>query len=110
MSQPYPITILRPHTEDVAHDVNLELVKVAVDASAEQCLELVRAIFDFVAMGFLGVGQAFFALLGLLAWFDGGGMGGWPETERGGGRVEETLFDAVEGALGEDVDAVDYVV
>lgn len=37
-------------------------------------------------------------------------MGGWSETERGGGRVEESLFDAVEGALGEDIDAVDDVV
>lgn len=32
------------------------------------------------------------------------------EAERGRGRVKEALFDAVEGALGEDVDAVDYVV
>lgn len=32
------------------------------------------------------------------------------ETEGCGGCVEETLLDAVEGALGEDVDTVDYVV
>lgn len=34
----------------------------------------------------------------------------FPEAEGGGRRVEEALFDAVECALGEDVNAVDYVV
>lgn len=68
------------------------------------------AVFDLVSMGFLGVGKTLFALFGLLARFGGGSMSRWSETERGGGRVEEALFDAVEGALGEDVDAVDYVV
>lgn len=34
----------------------------------------------------------------------------WPETEGGRGRVEQAGFYAVEGALGEDVYAVDYVV
>jgi len=37
-------------------------------------------------------------------------MGGWPEAKRGRWRVEEALLDAVDGALGENVDAVDYVV
>ena len=69
-----------------------------------------RAVFDLVSMGFLGVGKTLFALFGLLARFGGGSMGRWSETERSWRRVEETLFDTVKGALGEDVDAVDYVV
>jgi len=37
-------------------------------------------------------------------------VGGRAETEGCGRRVEEALFDAVEGSFGEDVNAVDYVV
>lgn len=35
MPQPYPIAVFRPYAQDIAHNVDFELVKVAVDAGAE---------------------------------------------------------------------------
>lgn len=45
--QLHPVAhIGRPHAQDVAQHVDLELVEVAVDARAQQRLQLVRAGFD----------------------------------------------------------------
>ena len=90
----------RGDAQDVAQDVEFKLVKVAIDAGAEERLELVRARLD------LRLGQ-----LGIV----GGRIDGWRAPRRfeaqGRGReIEQALFDGVEGALGEDVDAVDEVV
>lgn len=67
-----------------------------------------RAGLDLVLRP-LGRGQGIRRRGGILAGSRRVRLGGF-EAERGRGRVEEALFDAVEGALGEDVDAVDYVV
>ena len=59
------------------------------------------------------LGQFLLCQLGLAqgaAIVSGVGLLGRAEAEGGGRRVEEALFDAVEGSFGEDVDAVDYVV
>jgi len=63
----------------------------------------VGAGLDLVPVGLVGVGEVIVGLCG-------GGVGGRAEAEGGGGGIEEALLDRVEGALGEDVDAVDYVV
>lgn len=108
MRQADPVAVLGPHAEDVAHHVDLEDVKILVDRGEEEGLELVRAGLDFVAVGLLGVGEG---IVGFRFGFGGrAGVCGWAEAEGGGRRVEETLLDAIDGTLGEDVDAVDYVV
>lgn len=49
MREAHPVAQLRrPHGEDVAQDIDLELVEVAVDAGAYQCLQLVRAALYLV--------------------------------------------------------------
>jgi len=106
MRQADPVAVLWAHAQDVAHDVDLKHVKVLVDAGAQQGLKLVGARFDLVAVRLLGDRQVGCRIVDVLC----RNVGGWSEPERGRGRVEKTLFDAVEGALGEDVDAVDDVV
>lgn len=57
MRQSDPIAdVVGAHAENVAHDVELELVEVAVDAGAQEGLELVGARFDLVPVGILGDG------------------------------------------------------
>lgn len=57
MTQAHPVAVLGLHAQDVAHNVDFELVEVAVYGRAEQCLELVRAAGD------LGIGARLDLLL-----------------------------------------------
>lgn len=90
----------RRDAQDVAQDVELQLVKVAINAGTEERLELVRARLDF-RLGQLGIvgGRV-----------DGRCAPRRFEAQSRGREVEQPLFDRVESALGEDVDAVDEVV
>ena len=109
MRQPDERLIASRHRQDIAHGVELELVKVDVDGGAEERLELVRAGLDLILGGLGRIRgrnrRRIFRLLFLLRWLFRG-----LEAQCRGWRVQEALLDTVEGAFGEDVDAVDDVV
>jgi hypothetical protein len=106
----------RLHSENILHGVQLELVKVPVDARGQQGLELVCAGFDLPLGGFFWRRRIFSSCrLRLRIPFSGFGLRlglgllvGEAEVLRGDG--EEETFDRVESAVGEDVDCVDDVV
>lgn len=102
-----PRPVFGGDAEQVLHDVELKDVKVAVDAGAEEGLELVGAIVD-LELGGVGGGE------GRGCGAVGGGRGrrflGVAEAEGLGGGVGEVLLDGFEGAFGEDVDGVDDVI
>jgi hypothetical protein len=55
VSQPQPLLrFIRSETQNIPHDVDLELVEIPIYTREEQGFELVRAIFNFVACEELG--------------------------------------------------------
>lgn len=55
VTQSDPVAFLiAAYTHDVLHDPELELVEIAVDAGAEQRLELVGTILNLLSGGILG--------------------------------------------------------
>ena len=86
MRQTYPVPVIGPHAQDVAHDVDLEHVEVLVDGREEECLQLVRASLDFVSVRLLGVREGV-AIFGCFRCFGfalrrgGGAVGRWPEAK-----------------------------
>jgi hypothetical protein len=99
MTQADPLHLDGPQTQDVAHDVDLEAVKVLVDARPEERLELVGAGLDFVAVP---ARRVIIIILRIVAPVIGigtaicGGVGAVfrrAEPQRRGRRVEQTLLD-----------------
>ena len=107
MSQSHPIGETVRHGQDVAQEVDLELVKGLVDGGFEEGFELVDAVLDFGA----GVGVGGEGVGGGGRTGGGGGRRRVLREAKGGGRGgEEAVLDGFEGAVDDGVDGVDDVV
>lgn len=102
MGEADPVAVFGTDAQNVAHDIYLKDIKVLVDRGEEKCFELVRAGFDLMSVRFFGDGHGAILVVVFAV--------RWAEPEGCGRCVKKALLDAVDGALGEDVDAVDDVV